>query len=573
MALPKETKTLADYLGIVISPLLIMVLVGSLCFFLVEVFFRGQAAGSVRWLMFWFVLAVVLIARIGIEQGALHAFGYGLAMAAVSWLYLLTISPNFVLGAVLLGIVWYSAYKLTWNCTLIDETEDASGQGLLESVRAKELEPAAAEAAKPKPMSLGMADVAKLTVPSQNSRAAARAAKNAQRAAAQTPGVWLIYFSLAALPLFGLGQALLPRGDVNARHEGFVHLFFYLAAALGLLVATSFLGLRRYLRQRHLPMPAPIAYSWVQLGAMAAGFVLLIALLLPRPGATAAWTALRYQVDYHLRQASQYAARFNPHGKGSGRAGEQASDKGQENNPSASPDQSVGSTAGQKVGTDEASEQKVGGGGKPGESPDSTANQSNSGHTPTDELAGPAGTIYHWLRILFWLAVVIVIFWLLFIRYRTLIWQTLQNVWAAILKFIADLFGSRQPKERSVTSAPPAAKGQPFKFFKNPFLTGGDRIWSPEQLIVYSYDALQSWAIEKAESTGSPQTPRELCQQLGREIPDAAVELDHLAYLYGHVVYGASLPASYDPEKLRRVWAYLASPRPVRRESSAVATL
>jgi len=74
----KPTKTLADYLVIAISPVLIMVLVHSLCFFLVAVFLPGEAAGGVRWVLFWFVLAVVLIARIGIEQGDTNAMIYGL---------------------------------------------------------------------------------------------------------------------------------------------------------------------------------------------------------------------------------------------------------------------------------------------------------------------------------------------------------------------------------------------------------------------------------------------------------------------------------------------------------------
>ncbi len=78
----KPTKTLADYLVVSISPVLIMLLVGSLSFFLVEVFFRGEAIGSVRWVMFWFVMAVVLVSRIGIEQGTGPAAGYGLALAA-----------------------------------------------------------------------------------------------------------------------------------------------------------------------------------------------------------------------------------------------------------------------------------------------------------------------------------------------------------------------------------------------------------------------------------------------------------------------------------------------------------
>ena len=115
----------------------------------------------------------------------------------------------------------------------------------------------------------------------------------------------------------------------------------------------------------------------------------------------------------------------------------------------------------------------------------------------------------------------------------------------------------------AAVSAPP--KVPSFKRFKNPFLTGGDRIWPPEQLIVYSYEALQSWAIDKVDSKGSPQTARELCEQLGTELPEAKTELDHLAYLYGHVVYGTTLPASYDPEKLRRIWGCLGSPHKSQR--------
>src|SRR5665647_643676 len=130
----KPIKTLADYLVISISPVLIMLLVGSLSFFLIEVFFRGPAIGSVRWVMFWFVMAIVLVSRIGIEQGTGPAVVYGLALALATWLYLIRIHPAFILGMILLGVVWWCAHKLTWDCTLIDEDEDASGGGLLQTV-------------------------------------------------------------------------------------------------------------------------------------------------------------------------------------------------------------------------------------------------------------------------------------------------------------------------------------------------------------------------------------------------------------------------------------------------------
>ena len=321
----RPTKTAADYLVIAVSPALIMVMVHSVCFFLMEVFYRGEAGGGVRWVLFWFVLAVVLIARIGIEQGDGQAMLYGLALACVTWLYMATIQPNVVFGALLLGIVWFTAHKLTSNCTLIDEDADASGQGLLQTIRRlprllKKTSPPVSQ-----PATTPLTAPALIPPPEKKSTNS------------QIPGVWLIYFSLAALPIFGLGQTLLPAGDMAARRQGFIYLFCYLAAALGLLVTTSFLGLRRYLRQRRLVMPSNIALGWVQFGAVGAVVVLCLCLLLPRPGTGEAWGGLRYHVDYQLRHASEFAARFNPHGSGSGHSGNLSPPAGQPQNPPSQP--------------------------------------------------------------------------------------------------------------------------------------------------------------------------------------------------------------------------------------------
>jgi hypothetical protein len=62
----------------------------------------------------------------------------------------------------------------------------------------------------------------------------------------------------------------------------------YVASALALLVTTSFLNLRRYLRQRRIEMPLPIAGTWVGVGAVLIGIVMMLAMMIPRPAAEVA---------------------------------------------------------------------------------------------------------------------------------------------------------------------------------------------------------------------------------------------------------------------------------------------
>ncbi|HEX7653236.1 MAG TPA: hypothetical protein VF607_07000, partial [Verrucomicrobiae bacterium] len=295
----RPSPTAADYLVITLSPLLIMLMVGSLCYFLISLFFHGETIGGVRWVMFWFVLAIVAVARIGIEQGRSRAAIYGAGLAVATWLYLLTVHPAYLLGMFLLGVVWWAAHKLVWDCTLVDESEDASGSGLL-----------ATEDSLVSPKAW-----------MQKIRASSRQLKisPATEPTPHTPGIWVVYFSLIALPVFGLGQRLLPDNDPLKQQAGFKYLLVYLAAAFGLLLTTSFLGLRRYLRQRYLAMPASIAAGWLRLGVGVAVFVLVGALLLPRPGVGAAWNGLRGEVDHTLQRASDYALSFSPHGQGPGR--------------------------------------------------------------------------------------------------------------------------------------------------------------------------------------------------------------------------------------------------------------
>ena len=284
--MPRLDKTLADYVAIAISPALIMLMVGSLMWFLVAVFYQGHYDGRIYWILACFTLAIVLIARIGIEEGQERATLFGVPLAIAVGLATMKFSSSMYFHWVLLGVAWWAAHKLTWDCTLIDEEQDSSGQGLLQFVgfgkktpennengenasETKEEEPAEPE---------GVTD--------RVSRMREEAhPKRRTKGKAHTPGVWIVYFSLAALPLFGLGQILVPVADSATRLWTFKLLATYVAAGLGLLVTTSFLGLRRYLRQRGVQMPPQMAGVWIALGAAIIVVLLAVCAILPRPAA------------------------------------------------------------------------------------------------------------------------------------------------------------------------------------------------------------------------------------------------------------------------------------------------
>lgn len=507
----KPRKTLADHLVMSISPVLIMLLVGSLSFFLIEVFFRGEAAGSVRWVMFWFVLAVVLVSRIGIEQGETQAAVYGAALAVATWFYLVRVHPAFILGMLLLGIVWWCAHELTRNCTLIDEDEDASGGGLLETAgeQTKKIAP-------------------------QTRKELKKAGGGKEKKVPRSPGLSVVHFSLAALPIFGVGQMLIGREDAAGRRAAFVYLFVYAASALGLLLTTSFLGLRRYLRQRFLEMPGVITFGWVRIGVGTAAVVLAGALLLPRPGANQAWVSLRYHIDHQLRAASDFAMKFSPHGKGEGRAGNKTAEEAKKSSEVSQPEQAKEKSP------------NTGERGTP-QKQQRPASQS---------VPESAGRLYPMFRIVFLVAVAVVVG-LWSYRKRDLLLQMAQAFWAAMAKFLADLsgvFAFQKSTSQPVKIQKP--KSSSFESYHNPFLTGGEESWTHENLVLYSFEALQAWAGEKGIEPRPEQTAREFCEEVGNRFPEINSELYGLSYLYGHAAYGTPARAKYDLEPVKSLWEF-----------------
>jgi hypothetical protein len=278
---------MADYSVIAISPALIMALVGSLLFFLVEVFYQDQYQLRLQFILAMFVMASVLIARISIEESREYAALFALPLGIVTMIALMRfvqfggfwapLSP--VINLALLGLTWWAADRLTWDCTVLDESKDASGEGLLQTAGLDADSTAAHEDAIPTEL-----DADATTARESTSRSLWQRFVEA-RHRPHAHGVWVIYFSLVALPIFGLGQFAISGAEVSSRRYVFNLLVIYLASALGLLLTTSFLGLRRYMRQRRLEMPTDMAGVWLGLGAVLIVVLLLLCTVLPRRNA------------------------------------------------------------------------------------------------------------------------------------------------------------------------------------------------------------------------------------------------------------------------------------------------
>src|SRR5262249_56018699 len=85
----RPNQTVADFVALLVSPALIMGLVGSLVFFLLEVFYhsQGEYKGRLQWILFFYVFGIVLTARISMRGDIAGRAGlYGLVLAFLTYL-------------------------------------------------------------------------------------------------------------------------------------------------------------------------------------------------------------------------------------------------------------------------------------------------------------------------------------------------------------------------------------------------------------------------------------------------------------------------------------------------------
>ena len=270
-----------DFLLAAIAPVFIIGMIGSLVYFIIIVCYEGPFTARLMWILGLYTVAAVLIARIAIEQSRQLAFTYMFALGAAT----LFVTPQFMTISgplavfslpILIGLlvmVAVLADRITFDCTSMNEQQQSIGVGLLQSLG---LVKSDRKAASPNATSKTKADAEDET----KSPDAKVARRSSQRK--HNPGVWVLYFALLALPLFGLGQ-LVIKSPLD-RRWAFTYLFVYLLSSLFLLVLISLLSLRKYLRERGVPMETAFAIRWLVVGMSSVFVVLFLLSMLPIPG-------------------------------------------------------------------------------------------------------------------------------------------------------------------------------------------------------------------------------------------------------------------------------------------------
>lgn len=584
--------TVADYAVVALCPALIVLLLASLVYFVVLCVYHGQYSSRLGYIWFMFILGAVGIARISIEQSRGYATGYAAVLGLATFLVLsrfqtfsgaaAALAP--LVNLLLIATVWLLADRITYDCTLIDDDQDASGQGLLDG----------------------------LSSPGTVDAGVTANAPSKRRRRGHQPGRTVLWLTAAALPLFGVGQFLL-RSDPQLQRSAMVALAFYLFATLSLLVATSFLGIRRYLRQREVDMPANVSTAWLGGGVLLTAIILAVCFALPQPG--------RMLANFELPAALESADWLSPNRYGWGNEGTQRSDSdsapgarrgdGEQPTPGNGQQQSTHQGSGQPGGEQgngqetsseqQGTEQNSSGQQGTDSAPDTNPSSGNNGQSspPADHESPqssrdsqsqdsssaarqdppdgdshqqssdssraidqqsaesrsapspPSSTLSQFLPSLGGI-IKLLVYAILITILAAFLWinrAALADFWRRLLEWLS----GRGPAPEIATHPQPAAEissPRPFSSFKNPLQSGAD----PRRAVVETFQAAEAWYREQGQPRKLDETPQEYVLRLRKlEATDRQVLL-RLTDAYNRIVYGGGGASQRDLQSVQLVW-------------------
>lgn len=548
--------TAVDTIIAALAPGLIIGMICCLVFFLIIVVCRGEFAVRLMYILGLYTFASVLVARIAIEQSRAISMAYTSVLGVAT----LLVAMQFVAfsGAlslfafpILVGfliLIGFLADRITFDCTLIDDSDDSSGVGLLQS--------------------LGVV---------KNPQSSPTATDHKPR---HNPGVWVLYFSLLAIPLFGLGQLTIPASEPESLRSAYWFLFGYLFFSMCVLVLTSYLGLRRYLRQRKVEAPIQLNAIWMFGGFAGVLAVLLVVGLLPLPSGSQGIFDLPIRFETTTKiQSSRFGwgsegkkestsnakkiTQEDPESKSDSTSTTSENSKSKEKGSSNKNEKKTSAEKSQKSSqtneksenatpSDAKSESKV-------EKPSNTKVNDNDAAKTTwsVSLAGGLSNLLRW--IVSALLVMVVIY--LAMHYRAelrLALQSLGNWWRG-------LFGNADEESKLdeiETSSHPLnlAALKPFSDFANPFTSRGQG-WHAGKIVRHTFDAIEVWGRERQLVRSGQETPEEFLRRLAAQYPEQTESMLRLTQLYNRLAYAQSAIDANEVRRLSTLWSWLTKNR------------
>jgi len=429
------------------------------------------------------------------------------------------------------------------------------------------------------------------------------------------PGVWVMYFAFFAIPLFGLGQIMIPSWDRIRNQLAFVFLFGYLYCSLSLLVITSLLGLRRYLRQRQLEMPFGITAIWYFSATL--GIILLLGSLslVSLPSSTTGLFSLPFTITTPKgieprplgwipeRVADKSANHTPPNASDQDQVGDKS---GRENTDEDSAKQETKGAAGNRKqtggrGSEKTSsemQQKDGtstdstneGQSEASEQPSQDATQRKPPKDPTDSDAkdpkqnGPqdkdqspptkqpaqeppkstpswsisfTGGLANLLRWLLMVALLIFVVYCVF-RYRL---EMIQS-WRSLLDSLFKLFNfpTSNPEdftnELNDTGLPRLNRRRTFTDFVDPFQQN-QSAWTPPKVVEHTFEAIEAWACERSVPRRTNETAEEFLTRLSVRYPEQIQTFQRLTGLYNRLAYAAQTVDKNESNRLSTLWTWM----------------
>jgi hypothetical protein len=603
-------KTTIDYMVLAISPILVTCMVASLALFLSAVFHPSPFASRINLVIICYSVATVGIARISIEDGKDKAVLYAIPLALVTFIAFSILNPadgplSYLAPLVHIGLIaitWWSAHKLTWDSTVIFDHDDSSGQGLLQKVGLD------SDTRDPSDRESEHA--------ATDHRGTWFERWKINRKKPHTPGVWVVYYSLAALPLFGLGQTFIPVGHQELRTFCFQLGFIYVGSGLGLLLMTSFLGLRRYLRHRDIEMPQAMANMWLSVGSIMIVVLMVGALILPRPGNGPSLKFLTDVFDSDDYETSEHAIgndgiESGPDGTPSshenseqgggegeqsgengengeqgggeeeqsgengedgeqgggegeqsgenGEDGEQGGGEGEQSGENGKDGEQGGGEGEQSGENGKDGEQGGGDGEQQGEDGESQPEQNSARESPPQTTSNSQilENLGQFLTLLIWIVTGGALLYFLY-KNRTSLLKAASEMWHGFWEWLSNLFsGTSSVTTTAATDICETVveRPQPFATFKNPFQ--GTLTMSPHEVIHYSFQALEAWAYEVGIERREDQTPNEFTREVAGHAPTIGTNIEQLGKLYSQEAYAPNSVASSHLEELQAFWSVL----------------